>query len=197
MGFYEPIADGFSQACMAAVNLPDVAEVDPDSFMPSARSVAFRRWAIEDVGGYPGWLDIGEDMWVNHRWRERGLDMRFVPDAVVRWPLRSTMRATWTQYFRYARGDGQAGMHPERHAVRFGAYTALAVAAASQRRWPKVLAAGAAAAYASGPVRRAWRRLPDTAQRAAATIVVPAMMGWIDTAKIAGYAAGLADRAKG
>ena len=31
----------------------------------------------------PEWLAIGEDMWVNHRWRELGLDMRFAPDAVV------------------------------------------------------------------------------------------------------------------
>jgi len=33
-------------------------------------------------------LDIGEDMWVNHRWRELGMDVRFAPDAVVRWDLR-------------------------------------------------------------------------------------------------------------
>ena len=88
--------------------------------MPSARSVAFRRGAIEAAGGYPEWLAIGEDMWVNRRWRELGLDMRFAPDAVVHWRLRPTLRATWAQYFRYARGDAQAGMFPERHALRFG-----------------------------------------------------------------------------
>jgi hypothetical protein len=27
-------------------------------------------------------------------------------------------------------------------------------------------------------------------------VLVPALMGWIDTAKMAGYAAGLADRAR-
>ena len=142
MGFYQPIADGFLQECLASVNLPsDADEVDPAAFMPSARSVAFRRGAIESAGGYPEWLDIGEDMWVNHRWRELRLDMRFVPDAVVRWRLRPTMRATWAQYFRYARGDAQAGMYPERHALRFGVYAGLAVAVGSRRRWPKALAA--------------------------------------------------------
>lgn len=197
MGFYEPIADGFLQACMASVNLPlDASEVDPARFMPSGRSVAFRRGSIEAAGGYPEWLAIGEDMWVNHRWRELHVDMRFAPDAVVRWRLRPTLRATWAQYFRYARGDAHAGMYPERHALRFGVYGGLAAALASRRRWPKALAVAGAVAYARPPVQRAWRRMPDARERVAATVVVPALMGWIDGAKIAGYAAGLIDRGR-
>jgi glycosyltransferase involved in cell wall biosynthesis len=197
MGFYLPIADGFLQECMASVNLPlDASEIDPATFMPSARSVAFRRGSIEAAGGYPEWIAIGEDMWVNRRWRELGLDMRFAPDAVARWRLRPTLRATWAQYFRYARGDAQAGMFPERHALRFGVYGGAAAALASRRRWPKALAATGAVAYAREPVRRAWRRMPGPRERAAATVVVPALMGWIDTAKIAGYAVGLVDRGR-
>jgi glycosyltransferase involved in cell wall biosynthesis len=197
MGFYVPITDGFLQECLASVNLPlDAAEVDPSRFMPSARSVAFRRGSIDAVGGYPEWLAIGEDMWVNRRWRELGLDMRFAPDAVVRWRLRPTLGATWAQYFRYARGDAQAAMYPERHALRFAAYAGGAAALASSRRWPKVAAAAGAVAYAHQPVRRAWRRMQDPRERVVATIVVPALMGFIDTAKMAGYAIGLVDRGR-
>ena len=132
-----------SQTCVAAVNLPrDASEVDPDRFMPSARSVAYRRDAIDAVGGYPEWLDIGEDMWVDHRWRELGLDIRFAPGR--RGALASalgTSHATWTQYFRYARGDAVAGMYPERHALRFATYGGLAAALASRRTWPKLAGA--------------------------------------------------------
>ena len=196
MGFYAPVTDSFFQTCMAAVNLPmDAAEVDPATFMPSARSVAYRRDAIEMAGGYPEWLAIGEDMWVNHRWRERGLDLRFAPDAVVHWRLRSGVRDTWMQYFRYARGDAQAGMYPERHALRYGVYAGAALAARSKRTLPELVALAGAAAYARTPIRRAWRRFDDPGQRARATVVVPALMVWIDTAKMAGYAAGLIDRA--
>ena len=47
-GFYQPVAEDFFQRCVAALNLPmDASEVDPARFMPSARSVAFRREAIE------------------------------------------------------------------------------------------------------------------------------------------------------
>ncbi|MGH2594343.1 MAG: glycosyltransferase [Actinomycetota bacterium] len=194
MGFTEPIVGGFLQQCLASINLLDVSEVDPARFMPSARSVAFRRGSIEAAGGYPEWLAVGEDMWVNHRWRELGLDMRFAPDAIVRWRLRPTLMATWAQYFRYARGDAQAGMHPERHALRFGVYGGLAAALGFRRSWPKAMAAGGAVAYARRPIQRAWRRMPQTGERAAAAIVVPALMGWIDSAKIAGYIVGLIDR---
>ena len=198
MGFYEPVTDGFLQTCMAAVNLPgDAGEIDPATFNPSARSVAYRRDAIEAVGGYPEWLAIGEDMWVDLRWRERRLDMRFAPEAVVRWRLRSSLGATWQQYFKYARGDAHAGMHPDRHALRFLTYGGLAAALVSRRTWPKAFAGAGAVAYARTPVRRARKRFESGRDRALATVTVPALMAFIDTAKMAGYAVGLADRSKG
>ncbi|MGZ8632085.1 MAG: glycosyltransferase [Actinomycetota bacterium] len=197
MGWYEPAAGSFLDRCTAAVNLPlEAAEVDEAAFNPSHRSVAYRREAIDAVGGYPEWLPIGEDMWVDLRWRESGMDMRFVPGAIVRWRLREGLGATWRQYFRYARGDAQAGMHPERHALRFGAYAGLGAALASGRTWPKLAMAAAAVAYARTPVRRGRARADDDRERALATVVVPALMAFTDTAKMAGYAAGLADRAR-
>jgi glycosyltransferase involved in cell wall biosynthesis len=197
MGFYLPIAEGFLQSCMAAVNMPmDATEIDGSTFMPSARSIAYRRGAIEAAGGYPEWLAVGEDMWVNHRWRERGLDMRLAPDAIVMWRLRPGLRSTWAQYFAYARGDALAAMYPERHALRFGVYAGLGAALVSRRRWPKLAAAAGAAAHARTPITRAWRTIPDQPERAAATIIVPLLMAWIDCAKMAGYLAGLVDRTR-
>ena len=203
MGWYEPVTETTFDRCMAAVNLPlDPQSVDPSRFNPSHRSVAFRLGAIDAVGGYPEWLAIGEDMWVDQRWRELGIDMRFAPEAMVRWRLRRGVVATWRQYFRYARGDGQAGMHPERHALRFGVYTGLAAALASGRTWPKVLAAAGAVAYAGTPVRRGWALARDARgprgarEDVIATLAVPALMAYTDAAKMAGYAAGLADRVR-
>jgi hypothetical protein len=195
MGWYEPVVGTFYEACLASVNLPlSPDEVDPATFMPSARSVAFRREAIDAVGGYPEWLAIGEDMWVNHRWRERGFDLRFAPTAVARWRVRPTLGATWGQYLGYARGDAQAGMFPERHALRFAVYGGLVTALVSRRTWPKLLAIAGGIVYARGPIRRAWRRLDDPGERALAAVVVPALMAWIDAAKLAGYTAGLVGR---
>jgi glycosyltransferase involved in cell wall biosynthesis len=191
MGFYRPIAETFLQRCMAAVNLPDADEVDEATFMPSGRSVAFRRAAIEAVGGYPEWLDIGEDMYVDRRWRELGLDMRFAPGAVAWWRLRPNLAATWTQYFRYARGDAIANMYPERHALRFGVYSGALYAWGSRSKVLKLATLAAGATYAARPVRRALERLQEPQDRAKAVLAVPALMGFVDAAKMTGYVAGL------
>jgi glycosyltransferase involved in cell wall biosynthesis len=196
MGAYRPIAEGFLQRCVAAVNLPDPDGWDEATFMPSGRSVAFRRAAIEEAGGYPEWLDIGEDMFVDHRWRELRMDMRLARDAVVWWPLRPSLRDTWVQYFRYGRGDAIAGMHPERNALRFAVYGGALWAWSTRGRARKLATVLGAVAYAREPVRRAVRRLDGSGERAVALAAVPALMAFVDAAKMAGYAAGLLVRVR-
>ena len=196
MGVTEPIITSLLDACVASLGSQlDPAAIDARTFMPSARSVAFRRETLEAVGGYPEWLPIGEDMWVNHRWRERSFDMRLAPAAVAGWRPRRTVRDIWMQYVRYARGDGQAGLYPERHALRFAVYGGLLVALGSRRAWPKLLALGGGVAYARGPVRRARARAGDRAL--AATFLTPALLAFTDAAKMCGYALGVADRVTG
>jgi glycosyltransferase involved in cell wall biosynthesis len=191
MGFYVPETETFLQRSMSAVNLPEASEIREDRFMPSGRSVAFRRSAIEAAGGYPEWLDIGEDMYVDHRWRQLGLDMRLVPDAVARWRLRGSLAETWTQYFRYARGDAIAGMHTGRNLLRFAVYGAAIAVLLSDRRLPRLAAAAAGTAYAYRPIFRALRRVPGVPEKVAAALTVPALMAFTDAAKMAGYLAGL------
>ncbi len=189
-GFYRPLARSFLEICAAAVSLPEPEEL-PSGWLPSARSVAFRREAFEAGGGYPEWLDIGEDMYLNHRWVEAGMRIERAPDAVAYWRVRPSLAQTWRQYSRYAQGDARAGMYGRRHAIRFLTYGTAAAVVATGRKPLIALAALAGAAYAGRPVARAWRRLSnDSAKRAAAVVAVPAMMAFIDAAKMAGYLRG-------
>jgi len=194
MGFYRPLAESFLQRCMACVNLPDADELDEATFMPSGRSVAYTRGALERAGGYPEWLDIGEDMFVDHRFRELGLDMRLAKDAIANWPLRDSLGSTWRQYFKYARGDAIAGMYPQRHALRFGVYSGALWAWSTRGTVRKVATLAGAGAYAAAPIRRAAARFEDPAERAKAVATVPALMAFVDAAKMAGYLAGLPRR---
>ena len=189
-GFYRPLARSFLETCAAAVSLPEPEELPP-GWLPSARSVAFRREAFEAGGGYPEWLDIGEDMYLNHRWVEAGMRIDRAPDAVAYWRVRPTLVQTWRQYSRYAEGDARAGMYGRRHAIRFLTYGAAAAVVATGRKPLLAVAAVVGAAYAARPVARAWRRLSnDPGKRAAAVMAVPAMMAFIDAAKMAGYVRG-------
>jgi glycosyltransferase involved in cell wall biosynthesis len=190
MGFYRPAPASFFEAC-AATLVKEADEFDDNSFMPSARSVAFRREAIEVAGGYPEDLDFGEDMSVNHRWRELGLRMEFVPEALVWWPVRPTLAATWRQYANYAEGDAVAGMHPRRHALRASVYLA---APRLWRRGGKLRRAAlvtAAFLYAYRPINRAWRTFEGRPlDRATSMFAVPALMAFVDAAKLTGYVRG-------
>ncbi|HEX2069924.1 MAG TPA: glycosyltransferase [Actinomycetota bacterium] len=196
MGSYRPLVRNFFEACVAAATVPEPDEIGEERFMPSSRSIAFRREVLDDAGGYPEWLDVGEDMYLNHRLRERGVEMRLSREAVAYWPMRGDLQAVWRQYFRYARGDALGGMYPERHVIRFAVYGTAAAAAAAlpRRRWPALVTAAGALAYSSRRLRRALHLLPDPIDRAKAVIAVPALLGFIDAAKMAGYASGLRER---
>jgi len=194
MGTCEPLTRSLFQDLAAAIAVPDRSELREERFMPSARSVAFRRPVFEAAGGYPEWLDIGEDMFVNHRWRSSGVRMELVPEAVTLWRARDDLRGHWRQYRRYAEGDALAGMYPKRHLLRFCVYGALAVAAVTgNRRLPRAAVVGGAL-YAAAPLRRAFRRLPGAGERAAAAVGVPALMAFTDLAKMTGYVGGLLRR---
>jgi glycosyltransferase involved in cell wall biosynthesis len=190
MGFYRPLVENFFQACSAAVHLPDPGELDEAKFMPSSRSVAFVREAYESAGGYPEWLAIGEDMYLNHRWREMGMQMRLDAGAVANWRVRPTVSSTWRQYFGYARGDAIAKMWPKRHAVRFATYGTAAVLCFFAPG--RILLAIGAVVYACRPVQRSFGLLSgQPLKQVGAVVGVPSMMAFTDVAKMTGYVSGL------
>jgi glycosyltransferase involved in cell wall biosynthesis len=194
MGSYRALPATFFQDVAAAVAVPEPWELREERFMPSARSVAFRREAFLAGGGYPEWLAIGEDMYLNHAWREAGVRMELVPDAVAFWRARRGLAGHWRQYRNYAEGDAVARMYPRRHAIRFAVYGGLAAALVARRRGALVLAAVGAVAYAGPPLARAVRRIPSPGRRAAAIAAVPALMAFTDAAKMTGYVRGLLAR---
>jgi glycosyltransferase involved in cell wall biosynthesis len=193
MGAYRPLAQSFFQVCAAAVAVPEPSELRTETFMPSSRSIAFRRDAFLEAGGYPEELDKGEDMWLDLRWREGGARMELAADAIAYWRVRPTLAEHWRQYSDYARYDVIGGMWPRRHAIRFATYAAAGVAI-RKRGWLLALAATAGAGYAAKPIRRATRLLPPGPERIAAGAAVPAMMAFTDIAKMAGYVRGLLER---
>jgi glycosyltransferase involved in cell wall biosynthesis len=194
MGAYRPLTRTFFEACAAAISIKQPEELDPSTYLPSARSVAFRREAFERAGGYPEWLPIGEDMHLNLRWRDLGVTMALARQAVVYRRPRSSLGSYWRQFVAYAEHDALGGMHARRHALRFAVYGGLAMALASRRRVPVALAVAAGVAYAARPVGRSWRLLPPGRPRLASAVAVPALMAITDLAKMAGYLRGAVSR---
>jgi len=64
---------------------------------------AFRRSAIDGVGGYDEQYLRAEDWEMNHRLREAGGLIWFQPEMKVSYRPRATIGALWAQYFHYGR----------------------------------------------------------------------------------------------
>jgi glycosyltransferase involved in cell wall biosynthesis len=50
-GFFLPAPESVFETAMGATVLPQQREIDPEQFLPSSRSVAFRKCAFEEAGG--------------------------------------------------------------------------------------------------------------------------------------------------
>ena len=194
-GFFVPRLSGNWQRALAATTLPEAAEINPHRFQPSSRSMAFRRaWWRAGVR-YPEWLDYGEDLVWDMAMRRAGARFVFVPDATVTFDVRESLPAYFRQYFRYARGDGKAGLFPLRHLIRYSAYVFGAYLIA--RRTPRTgfVVATLALLYVRAPLRRL--RVRDRAM--GLTLLesarqVPLVIGLRtagDVAKMCGYPVGI------
>jgi cellulose synthase/poly-beta-1,6-N-acetylglucosamine synthase-like glycosyltransferase len=196
-GFFVPETGTVLEAAMGATVLPALADVRPAHFLPSSRSVAFAKSAWEAVGGYPEWLDFCEDLVFDFRLQASGYRFVFVPDALVHFRPRSSLRTFFKQYYCYARGDGKADLWRKRHAVRYATYLValpvlLWLTAVKSPLWGAPLLLGAAAMLWTPfkrllPASRSFQRL----QRLQAILWIPIIRVTGDVAKMLGYLAGL------
>ena len=110
------------EVAMGATVLPLVDEIDPQTFLPSSRSVAARKSAIQEIQGYPEWLDYCEDLVFDLRLKAMNPPFHFAPDAIVHFRPRSNFSSYFRQYYLYARGDGKANLWRKRHLIRYLTY---------------------------------------------------------------------------
>jgi glycosyltransferase involved in cell wall biosynthesis len=196
-GFFCPDPRTLFETAMGATVLPEFEDIHPERFLPSSRSVAFRKGAWEAVGGYPEWLDYCEDLIFDFRLRARYGAFAFVPEALVYFRPRSSLRAFFRQYYRYARGDGKADLWRLRHTIRYLTYLvavpliAIAGAVNNPAWWALYLIA------VPGMLWVPWRRLSrmwhgmTLPEKLRAALWVPLIRVTGDVAKMAGYPVGL------
>jgi glycosyltransferase involved in cell wall biosynthesis len=195
-GFFVPDPQTTFEIAMGATVLPALVDIVPSAFLPSSRSVAFRKRAWSAIGGYPEWLDYCEDVILDLELVQRYGPFHFAPRALVYFRPRSNMRSFFMQYYRYARGDGKANLWPKRHAVRYLAYLVLlpafTVAAWRLSAWSLLGLLAGAAAYTFHPYRRLRKAMHDLRWDAKlyAVALVPAIRVVGDVAKMIGYPAG-------
>lgn len=196
-GFFLPAQQTTFEVAMGATVLPDLRDIRPETFLPSSRSVAFKKEAWEAVGGYPEWLDYGEDLIFDFALLKKYRPFAFAPEAIVNFRPRGSLRVFFRQYYLYARGDGKAKLWPRRHAIRYATYLVvvpgIAWLSANVSPWFLVLYAIGGAAYTRTPYRRLWPKLGalSLSEKLKAIVLVPVIRVVGDVAKMIGYPVGV------
>ncbi len=104
---------------------PDINNLK--SFLPSARSMAYRKAIWEKVGGYPEWLDYAEDTYFDLICKKNDANFILEKDAIVYWRVRKNIRNVFRQFFFYAKGDGIELLFPIRYITRYATVVLLVV----------------------------------------------------------------------
>jgi glycosyltransferase involved in cell wall biosynthesis len=198
-GFFQADPQNSFELAMGATVLPLADEIEPNSFLPSSRSVAVRKTAALAVGGYPEWLDYCEDLIFDLRLKATQPPFAFVPDALVYFRPRGSLNSYFKQYYRYARGDGKADLWRKRHAIRYMTYFVAAPIVLLLGAWVHPLLYGlflpAGVVYLYQP----YRRLPKLMQTApnksllawiTIAVMIPIIRVVGDVAKMLGYPIG-------
>jgi len=199
-GFFSPDPQSVFELALSATTLPAPSDIAPDRFLPSSRSLAFRKEVWERVGGYPGWLDYCEDLVFDFKLRRAGYRFIFVPTALAYFRPRRSLAAFFRQYYRYARGDGKADLWRLRHVIRHSTYLVLIPAALllglwHDPLWWSLLLLGAASVLWT-PYKRLWPMMRDLGpvEKGQAILWVPIIRFVGDLAKMLGYPVGLSWR---
>ena len=114
-GFYNMVVSSPFQEALAPFHGTVKRKFDPRHFMPSGRSVAFRKEVWEYVGGYKETFDrAGEEPLFNYKILTAGVRIKRVPEATVDWQVPDSFKVSIKKFFYYAKGDAEAGIwwHP-------------------------------------------------------------------------------------
>ncbi len=107
-GTYIVTGESLFQKLTGKLIMYDFNKVDSNSFSPSSRSIAFRKKAWIDVGGYPEWLISGEDTYFNQKLRILGKKFYLNKKAIVYWESRKSSKKLFKQFFQYSQYDAIA-----------------------------------------------------------------------------------------
>lgn len=114
-GFYQMISSNDLSKAAAPFLGITTRKFDGRTFIPSARSMAFRKSVWEKVGGFNEDMHkAGEDTLFNYEVVKNDITVVRVPEALVDWMVPNTWQEIAHKFFSYALGDAETNIwwHP-------------------------------------------------------------------------------------
>lgn len=112
-GFYDPAPKNWWEDILADYTCVREWNFNPETFLPSSRSIAFTKKIWEQVGGYPEELDTCEDLVFAEKLKKQTKHWRVVKEAQVVWDQPKSLTELSHKIYGYALGDLDAQY--ERH----------------------------------------------------------------------------------
>lgn len=107
-GYYKGQAKSIFQKSIIPYALVMEDKVDPKTFLPATRSVAFKKAIWQKVGGFDERYSHNEDYVFAKRLQNAGAHIVFAKNAIVNWYPRNTFKEAFVMFYRFAFGDAES-----------------------------------------------------------------------------------------
>ncbi len=121
-GYYKGKAESLFQKALVPYVLVMSDKVNKNNFLPSTRSMAFKKSIWNDVGGFDEKLSHNEDYIFANKLKEIGAKIVFKKNAFVNWIPRKNLKEAFIMFFRFAFGDAEAGIIRDKVLLIFARY---------------------------------------------------------------------------
>lgn len=110
-GYYAATPKTLFEKCLIPYVFVMPDKVNPKTFLPASRSMAFRKEIWKKVGGFPQEFSHNEDYVFANRLKKMNATIVFKEDAIVYWQPRTNLKQAFIMFFRFALGDAEAKIY--------------------------------------------------------------------------------------
>lgn len=188
-GFYRVDARTALDRCIGLTIVFVIEEVEPEMFLPSARSMAVTKSAWKLAGMFPEDAEFAEDTLFNDMMLTSGFRPVFASRATVAWHPPSGFNGLARTAFQWGRGDGAAGLRGQYYKRTLLTYAgAIGLAALLALTKPRLLPL--AILPIAGPMWRSIRYKLRHEESAAKYVYLPVASLTATTSNLVGFLAG-------
>jgi glycosyltransferase involved in cell wall biosynthesis len=109
-GFYKGLPENIFQKSLVPYVLVMEDKVNPETFLPASRTMAFRKKIWKELGGFPEGYSHNEDYVFAKQLKKIQAKLYFQKDALVYWLPRKNIKEAFTMFYRFALGDAESGI---------------------------------------------------------------------------------------
>lgn len=109
-GYYRGLPKSIFQEALVPYVLVMSDKVNSKTFLPSSRSMGFRKSVWKKVGGFPEKFSKNEDYVFANKLKNEKFKIIFSKSAVVYWIPRENIKDAFSMFFNFAEGDTESGI---------------------------------------------------------------------------------------